>query len=262
MNHLAQQTRTDDTTATMPVAPPRAPMVSENDPSIVVARPQLRRPDGVLDAYAAYPKSVRPDTPGIVVVMHAFGVDAHIRDVVRRFAQAGFMAIAPNLYSRWKAPAGDGVTDAETFKPYSSQLQRRQYSGDLRAAALDLLAKAPHCKLGLIGFDIGANMALLQAIDNADVFDAVAPFYGVVRNVDPLEIHVPVCGSYAEKDADIPPDEVRVWRSALRVGNDFRIYPHHGHGFFDETRSSFVHSAADDSWKRTLLFFKTTLGLQ
>jgi carboxymethylenebutenolidase len=241
--------------------PTQGVFVSENDSAIVVDQPQLRRPDGVLESYAAYPKSVRPETPGVVVVMHAYGVDAHIRDVVRRFAKAGFTAIAPNLYTRFKAPAGDGATDLGAFAPYQSQLQRRQYAGDLRASALHLLSKAPQCKIGIAGFDIGAHMALLQAVDNADVFDAVASFYGAVREVDPLEIHVPVCGSYAEKDAIISPDEVRVWRSALRVGNDFRIYPQYGHGFFDETRSSYVPSAADDAWKRTFLFFKTTLGL-
>lgn len=258
MNRELASPRTGDTTIAMPLHAPRVP---ENDAAIVVERPQLRRPDGILDAYAAYPKSVRPQTPGIVVVMHAFGVDAHLRDVVRRFAKFGFTAIAPDLYTRMRAPSGDGTNDLAAFEPYSTRLARKECGGDLRAAALNLLAKAPQCKLGIVGFGIGGALAIQQAVDNGDVFDAVASFYGAVSGVNPLDVHVPASGSYAEKDERVSADEVRVWRSALRVGNEFRIYPSAQHGFFDETRTSYAPSVADDSWKRTSLFFKETLGL-
>jgi carboxymethylenebutenolidase len=236
--------------------------VSETDPSIVVERAQLRRLDIVLDAYCAYPKSVRGNTPGIVVIMDEWGVDSPIRETVRRVAKAGYMGIAPNLYARLKAPSGDGATDADQFKPFAAKLARKQYAGDLRAAGLHLLSKAPNCKLGVTGFGLGGHFALMQAIDNGDLFDAVAPFYGAITDVDPADIHIPVWGSYGEKDAEIPAEEIRGWRTALRVVNDVRIYPSAGHGFFDETRSSFVASAADDAWKRTMKFFKETLGLE
>lgn len=241
---------------------PHPPIVAEDDPAISVERVQLRRPDGVVTAYAAYPKSIRPNTPGVVISMHIWGVDAQIRDTVRRFAKAGFMCISPDLYSRMGAPSGDGQTDVDAFKPFAAQLQRKQYDGDERAAGLHLLTKAPQCKLGVVGFCMGGHLALIQALDNSDVFDAVAPFYGAIKDVDPAEIHIPVCGSYGEKDGSIPADDVRAWRGLLRVANDVRVYGSAGHAFFDDTRSSYVASAADDAWKRTIKFFSETLGLQ
>jgi len=241
---------------------PHPPLVPEDDAAITVERAQLRRPDGVLNAYAAYPKAVRANTPGIVIVMHAWGVDAQIRDTVRRFAKAGFNCIAPDLYSRMGAPSGDDATDAEIFKPYAEQLVRKQYDGDLRSGGLHLLAKAPQCKLGVVGFSTGGHLALIQALDNSDVFDAVAPFYGSIKEIDPTLMHIPVCGSYGEKDHGINAEEVRAWRGLLRVPNDVRVYPSAGHAFFDDTRSSYVASAADDAWKRMFAFFKETLGLQ
>lgn len=243
-------------------ASPHGPRFPENDPSIMVERVQLRRPDGILNAYAAYPKALRANTPGIVIVMHIWGVDSQIRDTVRRFAKSGFNCIAPDLYSRMNAPSGDDATDIEPFKPLAAQLVRKQYDGDLRAGGLHLLAKAPQCKLGVTGFCMGGHLALIQALDNSDVFDAVAPFYGAVKDIDPTQLHIPVCGSYGEKDTSIPADDVRAWRGLLRVPNDIRVYPSAGHAFYDDTRSSYVASAAEDAWKRTFEFFKTTLGLQ
>ncbi|HTX56231.1 MAG TPA: dienelactone hydrolase family protein [Candidatus Acidoferrales bacterium] len=241
---------------------PHPAVVAENDASITVERSQIRRPDGMLDAYAAYPKTVRGNTPGIVLVMHEWGVDDVIRQTVRRFAKAGYMCIAPNLYSRMNAPSGDGTSEIDTFKPYAARLQRKQYGGDLRAAGLQLLAKAPNCKIGIAGLGLGGHLALIQALDNSDVFDAVALFYGAIKDIDPTEIHIPVCSSYGEKDPAIPAEEVRAWRTALRVPNDVRVYPSSGQAFFDATRNTYVASAADDAWRRVLGFFKDHLGLE
>lgn len=249
-------------TAPSPLGKPHPPFVAEDDPDIVIDRAQLRRPDGTLNAYAAYPKSLRANTPGIVICMHIWGVDAQIRDTVRRYAKLGFNCIAPDLYSRMNAPSGDGSTDIDTFRPFMGQLVRTQYGGDLRSGALYLQTKAPQGKLGVSGFCMGGHLALLQALDNADIFAGVAPFYGAVKDIDPTELRIPVCGSYGEKDRSIPAEDVRTWRSRLRVPNDVRIYPTAGHAFFDDTRTSYVASAADDAWKRTCSFFKETLGLQ
>jgi len=241
---------------------PHPPLVPEDDPSITIERAQLRRPDGIVNAYAAFPKNLRANTPGVVIAMHLWGVDSQIRDTVRRYAKLGFSCIAPDLYSRMNGPSGDGSTDVDEFRPLAAQLQRKEYGGDMRAAALHVLSKSPQCKLGVTGFCMGGHLALIEALDNSDVFDAVAPFYGAIKDIDPAEIHIPVCGSYGEKDQSIPADDVRTWRSKLRVTNDVRVYPTAGHAFFDDTRSSYVASAADDAWKRTIAFFKDTLGFQ
>ena len=74
-------------------------------------------------------------------------------------------------------------------------------------------------------------------------------------------IKIPIIGSYGEKDTSIPAEDLRTWRAGLRVPNDIRIYPSAGHAFFDDTRSSYVASAAEDAWKRTIGFFGEALGL-
>lgn len=241
---------------------PHPPLVAEDDPAITVERPKLRRPDGEVQSYAAFPKTVTRTTPGIVICMHIWGVDTQLRDTVRRFAKAGFNCIAPDLYSRMGAPSGDDQTDYTQFKPFAARLDRKQYDGDVRAAALYLKIKSFDGKLGVTGFCMGGHLALIQAIDDQDVFAAVAPFYGAVKDISPLDIHMPISGSYGEKDQSIPADDVRTWRAGLRVPNDVRVYPTAGHAFFDDTRTSYVASAADDAWKRTITFFSEALGRQ
>jgi carboxymethylenebutenolidase len=239
---------------------PHPPLVADDDPSIVVDRPTLKRSDGDIGSYAARPKNATATTPGVVVVMHLWGVDTQIRDVVRRFAVAGYSAIAPDLYSRFGAPSGDGVSDASVLRPFAGKLVREQYDGDVRAATGWLHERAPNVKLGVIGFCMGGALALVQAMDNGDLFAAAAPFYGAVKDIDPEKIRVPLCGSYGARDTSIPADDVRAFRTKLHVPNDFRIYDEAGHAFFDDQRGRYVASAAHDAWARTLAFLKDHIG--
>ena len=257
-------------TATMPSpAPaqsdfgkPHPPIVPEDDPAISTEQVELSRPDGTVNAYAAYPKGVGATTPGVVLCMAIWGVDAQLRDTVRRYAKAGYMCIAPDLYSRFNPPNGDGATDISSFRPMAAKLQRDQYDGDLKAAALHVRGRAPNAKLGVSGFCMGGHIALIQALDNSDVFAGVAPFYGAVKDIDPKQMRMPVCGSYGAQDKSIPADDVKAWAAALTVPHDIKIYPEAGHAFFDDTRSSYVASAAQDAWTRVQAFFKEQLGLQ
>lgn len=239
---------------------PHPPLVAEDDPSISTDRVELRRPDAAIPAYAAWPVRAPVNVPSVVVIMHIWGVDTSIRDVVRRFAKAGIAAIAPDLYARFGAPSGDGSTDIGTFRPFASQLDRKQYDGDIRSAALWLSTKFPSTKTAVLGFCMGGHIALIQALDNADIFSAVCPFYGSLKDIDPDKVHMPVCGSYGARDTSIPADDVRTFRSLLRVPNDIRVYNTAGHAFFDDQRASYVPAAAEDAWKRTVDFLFAQLG--
>jgi carboxymethylenebutenolidase len=232
------------------------------DPAISEERVVLTRPDVELHAYAARPVAGASGLPGVVVIMHVWGVDESIREVVRRFAEAGFAAIAPDLYGRFGAPSGDGATDSAVFRPYAKRLDRTQYDGDIRAAATWLTDTSACKKIGILGFCMGGRIALLAAIDNGDVFSAICPFYGALTDVDPHAIRVPVCGSYGARDTSIPAEGVRAFAESLTVPNDIRIYDDAGHAFFDNHRPSYVASAADDAWKRTISFLKLYLGAQ
>jgi carboxymethylenebutenolidase len=245
--------------AQAPLGEPHPPLVAENDPAISIEHVELKRPDAIVPAYVAWPVGAGPRTPSVVVVMHVWGVDTSIRDVVRRLAKAGFAAIAPNLYARFGAPIGDGATDVTVFRPYAQRLDRNDYSGDIRAAALWLAAKFPGAKIGITGFCMGGRIALIAAIDDGDLFSVVAPFYGPLDEVDPKAIHIPVCGSYGGRDASIPAQSVRAFAAELVVPNDIHIYDEAGHAFFDDQRSRYVASAAADAWKRTLGCFEKYL---
>ncbi len=241
------------------LAPAHLPFVAEDDSAIAVEIVELRRLDTTMRVYTAGPRVVRMNTPGIVVVPHLWGIDATIRDVVRRFAKAGFSTVAPDLYARFDAPSGDDSCDRALFEPFAKRIDRRQADGDIRAAALWLQTRSPQGLIGITGLSVGGHYALLQAADNNDIFNCVAPFYGSVDRITPDQIHVPVCGSYGEHDSLISADDVRLFRTLLTVTNDLRIYQTAAHDFFDDRRTAYAPAAASDAWKRTLEFFKNHL---
>lgn len=236
---------------------PHPPIVAEDDPAIQVQHVEIRRPDIAMPAYYAQPHEARATTPGVVVVMHAWGVDESIRDFCRRLAKAGYCAVAPDLFARYGAPSGDGQSDFSTFRPYVEKLTAApaQVDGDVRAAALWLKSTHPQAKAGVAGFCMGGAIALRQSVANDDVFAADAVFYGRVAGIDPTKIRMPIAGSYGERDQGIPADEVRAFRKVLRAPNDIVIYPTSGHAFMDDQRASYVAPAAQDAWRRTIAFF-------
>jgi carboxymethylenebutenolidase len=103
---------------------------------------------------------------------------------------------------------------------------------------------------------MGGGIALRQAVANPN-YDAAAIWYGDVGPVigDAGDISLPLLGSYGGRDTSIPAEDVRNFESALTDKHDIKIYDDAGHAFFDDTRSSYVASAAADAWKRTLAWF-------
>ena len=239
---------------------PHTPSVSESDPGITVEHVALQRPDGVVSAYAAWPVGATAATPSVVVIMHVWGVDTPIRDVVRRYAKAGFAALAPDLYARFGPPSGDGATDYAPFSAQAKKLERAQYVGDIEASAHWLQSKFPGTKVGITGFCMGGHLVLVAVTDTGTLFAGAAPFYGPLEGIDPKAIRIPICGSYGARDTSIPADSVRAFATALTVPHDIRIYDEAGHAFFDDTRPRYVASAATDAWKRTIAFFAKYLG--
>lgn len=229
--------------------------IAEDDPALQIERIEIRRPDTVLPAYAAAPKNAAAHTPGLVVVMHAWGLDDFLRELVRRFAKTGFAAIAPDLYSRHGIAAADRAADAAVYAEHAQKLQGKQVDSDLRASALWLQARRPGTKTGIAGFSVGGTFALRQAVDNDDVFAAAAVWCASVSGIEPSRIHLPLIGSFGERDMMVAPDSVRAFRKALRVPNDLVIYPTAAQGFFDDHRNAYVAPAAGDAWRRAVAFF-------
>jgi carboxymethylenebutenolidase len=259
---------------------PHPPIVAEDDPAIVVERPTLSHDGRSLDAYAAVPK--RAPFGALVVVQAGWGIDAQLRDVVRRLAKEGYATIAPALYAGLGAPSGDGATDFQPFAEVAAKLADDTVDKDILAAA-QWAAKPPAStgaaprplKVGVTGFCMGGAITLRQAVDNAPAFAAAAVWYGKVRystrndNNGPItpialdysdEVKVPLLGSFGGRDKSILADDVRALDRKLTIPHDIKIYDEAGHAFFDDTRSSYVASAAADAWTRTLAWFAKHLA--
>jgi len=257
---------------------PHPPLVAEGDPAIAVARPQITHGDRTIGSYYASPRGAGRTTPGVVVVQAIWGLDAQLRDVVRRFAKEGYIAIAPDLYSGLGAPSGDNVTDYAPFRDVAEKLSDDVVDADLAAGAAFIRQGAGGLpqKIGIVGFCMGGAIVLRQTVDNARVFDAASVFYGKVRYgttgnngaITPIaldyadHIGVPTAGSWGARDTSILADDVRALDAkltALGKPHDFFIYDGAGHAFFDDTRDSYVAPAASDAWTRTLAWFRRHL---
>jgi len=258
---------------------PHPPIVAEDDPALTTARPDIGYAGRTLGSYYAAPAEASPARPAVVVVQAIWGVDAQLRDTVRRLAKAGYAALAPDLYSGLGAPSGDGSSDIAPFREVAAKLADAVVDADLAAAAAFLRAGpgAAHRKVGVTGFCMGGAIVLRQTVDNAQVFDAASVFYGKVRYgttgdngaITPIalayadEIGVPLAGSWGARDTSIRADDVRALDARLsdrKTPHDFRVYDEAGHAFFDDTRASYVASAATDAWTRTLAWFERHLN--
>lgn len=252
---------------------PHPPIVPEDDPAISVSRPKLTPKAGTpIGAYAAMPRTVTPRTAGIVVTQHIWGVDAQLRDVVRRLAKAGFIAIAPQLFDRvGPVPDPDTATDYLPFAAAATKMTSQGFvTTDLLAGHEWIRSQAANSAIGITGFCMGGSIALQQVIDSK-AYAALAMFYGAVRpgtkSSDPTtpqtfafvdKIATPVLGSFGARDTSIKAEDVVAFRAALQakgIPNDIKLYDEAGHAFEDDTRTSYVASAAVDAWSRTLAWF-------
>jgi carboxymethylenebutenolidase len=254
---------------------PHPPLVAEDDATLEIGHPQVAYGSRSLDSYYAAPKHAGPATPGVVVVQAIWGIDAQLRDVVRRFAREGYVAIAPDLYSGLGAPGGDGATDFAPFRAVAAKLSDDVVDADIAATADFLRSgsqRGDRLRIGVTGFCMGGGIALRQTVDAAPSFAAASVFYGKVRygttdnsgTITPIaldyadHIGVPLVGSWGERDTSIVAADVRALDAkltSLKKPHDLRVYADAGHAFFDDTRDSYVAAAASSAWSRTLAWF-------
>jgi carboxymethylenebutenolidase len=228
-----------------------------------------------MPAYVARPEGSGP-FPGIVVVMEAFGLNAHIKSVAERIAREGYIAIAPDLYYR-AADRVAGYGDLQKAIGLMMQLDDAKIVADIRATIgwLEAQPAIARGKIGMTGFCMGGRVSFLSACHLP--IRAAAPFYGggIGRVMMPSERtrHAPIedaagiTGSllvfYGDKDGFIPPEEVALVKERLAsLGKDAEVivYPGADHGFFCDERPSYHEAAAQDSWRRLLRFFEKHLA--
>lgn len=229
-----------------------------------------------IEAYLARPAS-QGRYPGVVVIHEAFGPVEHIHDVARRFANRGFLALAPNLYSRVGAPSPDNPD--EVFAKMFA-LQDAQVVSDLENA-LVLLRQDPasNGRVGVIGFCSGGRQALMLACSSQGVDAAVDCWGGFIRTATPHEkttasrpvpvidmvddLHCPLFVVIGEEDRNPSPEDGQMLKERLeRAHKTFRykIYHQAGHAFFADYRPNYRETAAHELWDDVLDFFGQYLG--
>ena len=232
---------------------------------------QYSGPDGTqIDAYLGQP-AVPGNYPGVIVTMEGMGLEDHMKDLCRRFAEQGYIAIAPDLYTREGRPASDKVLETLFSVPDS------QTMGDLEGAAL-FLKSNPHAngKVGIIGFCSGGRYTLMFACTSKNVNAAVDSAGGHIipddgptaaRPVAAIDMGAnlacPLLALFGEEDANPSPGHAARLLEELDKHHktyEYQMYADAGHAFCGDYRPTYRAGPAQDMWHRLLLFYEKHLN--
>jgi carboxymethylenebutenolidase len=199
--------------------------------------------------------------PGVIVIQEWWGLVDHIKDVCDRFAVAGFVALAPDLYH--------GVIVAEPDEAGKAMMALKMDGAarDLSGAVDEILRRSTAEHIGVIGFCMGGGLALVLATQRPDAVAAVVPCYGVIpwpdAQPDYSALSAAVLGHYAGKDGFFTPEAANALGEQLRsLGKDAEIvvYPNADHAFFNDDRPEVYDAdAARAVWDRSVEFFTSHL---
>jgi len=223
----------------------------------------LQVADDTMGLYVAEPHGVA--NGAVVLLQEAFGVNAHIRDVCDRFADAGYVSVAPHLFHR----SGDpelGYEDMQQVMPYIVQLQADEIEADVNAALEHLagsgfdagrVATVGFCMGGSISFVAGCFWKLGAAVSYYGGGISQSRFgFPPLFDLAPT-LQTPWLGLFGDVDASIPTNEVEGLRAAVDKAlpeAEIVRYPDADHGFHCDARSSYHEPSAKDGWGRTLTF--------
>ena len=214
-----------------------------------------------LPAYVARPKG-NGRHAAIIVVNEIFGIHDYIKDICRRLAKLGYVAIAPDFFYRSGAnlPA---MTTMEEIRPIVAQATPDQVDGDVRAASgwLRKQGSVKGDRIGITGFCWGGGVVWRAAMVDPDIRAGVA-WYGQLKPLiaRAAEVKAPVLGLYGALDQGISQTDVEAMRAALKAagktGSDLHVYADAPHGFHADYRDSYREADAKDGWARMLAFFR------
>ena len=216
-----------------------------------------------LGGYLAAPATGRGDGPfpGVIVIHENRGLNEHTRDVARRFAIEGFVALAPDALARLGGTSTMESPDAA--RAAIGTLTPEQIMSDLNAA-LDYLGAQPKVqdgKLGSVGFCWGGARAFNLAL-SSDKVGAAVVFYGSAPELAELpKVKAPVLGLYGATDERIT-SKVPEVAAAMQAANkpyEYKIYEGAGHAFFNDTGDRYNPRAAADAWPRAVKFLRENL---
>jgi carboxymethylenebutenolidase len=244
-------------------------VVTTSSEGLVAGEVKIPTADVEIPAYRAMPATGGP-FPVVLVVQEIFGVHEHIKDVCRRFAREGYLAIAPELYAR----QGD-VSKMADWKQIISEVVAKvpdaQVMSDLDAT-VDWAARSSNGnrdRVAVTGFCWGGRITWLYAAHSPRLKAGVA-WYGrlkgeatVLQPRYPIDLSgdlkAPVLGLYGGQDQGIPLADVEAMRAALKAAgkpSEIVVFPDAGHGFFADYRPSFKADDAAAGWARCLAWFR------
>lgn len=199
--------------------------------------------------------------PAIVVIQEWWGLVDHIKELCERFAAAGFVALAPDLYHGQKADEPDEARKLVMALDMERALQ------EIRAAAVYLAAldEVGPAKVGVVGWCMGGMAAFSVAVNPGEApFGAVVGFYGRPPAAEQVpQINIPVLGLFGDLDQGIPPQTAHDFEAALQANgkiHEIHVYPGAQHAFFNDSRAQVYNAAAAaDAWDKTIHWFQTYL---
>jgi carboxymethylenebutenolidase len=250
------------------VRPVSAQTITTDDEGIDAAAVKVPVKDGEIPAYQAKPKK-GSNHPVVLVVQEIFGVHEHIKDICRRFAKLGYLAIAPEMYAR----QGDvsKLSTIDEIRKIVSRVPDAQVMSDLDATvAYAKTVGGDTGRLGVTGFCWGGRIVWLYAAHNPQLKAGVA-WYGRLEGdtselfpQHPIDVasrlHAPVLGLYGEKDTGIPLEGVERMRAALKKGKvdaSIHVFPDAPHGFHADYRPSYREADAKEGWRMLLDWFRS-----
>lgn len=208
--------------------------------------------------------------PSIIVIMEAFGVTRHIEKVCDRFAEEGYVAVAPALYHRDHPNPKLGYDEMPAVMRYMGSLRDDDLIEDINVTIDYLQNGFPRTggqKIGIVGYCVGGRITYLGAtscpgLSAASVYYGgriLVPFGDGPAPIDLThQIKIPVMGNFGAKDQNPTPDDVTQIEAKLKeagVTYDFKMYPDADHGFNCDERDSYHESSAKDALTRTIAWF-------
>lgn len=231
--------------------------VPENDPAIHAQTVSVLSPqgNGHIDGYLVRPAGARGKLPGILVVHENRGLNPYIKDVARRLATAGYMALAPDGLTSVGGYGGDDEKGAQQF----GQVDQPKMREDFVAAAYWLKNRADCTgKIGAVGFCFGGGIVNQLAVRMGADLAAGVPFYGAQPTAaDVAKIKAPINAQYGALDTRIsggwPAFDAELTKAG--VPHEGHIYPNANHGFHNDTTPRYDEAAAKEAWQHTLDWF-------
>lgn len=227
---------------------------------------------GEIPAYRAMPTKGK-NFPVVLVVQEIFGVHEHIKDICRRFAKLGYLAVAPELYAR-QGDVSKITNIGEIISKVVSKVPDEQVMADLDSAVTWAKKNGGDTKkLGVTGFCWGGRITWLYAAHNPALKAGVAWYGSLVppppERANPLQpkapielvkdLKAPVLGLYGGADTGIPNPTVEKMQAALKDAkkpSEIILYPDTPHGFHADYRPSYRKDKAQDGWAKLLAWFK------